>query len=150
MSPAAPQSPEVAPLTAVVFAYQQAPVVEDAIRSVFAQTMQPAEIILSDDGSRDETYQIMLRLAAEYRGPAVVKVRRNEGGAGWLAHINACLKLAAHPVLVCAGDDVSKPERVAKFAAELARHPETRLIWSRMERMRAVGTHTGETRAIRA
>lgn len=150
MSQAAPQSPEVAPLTAVVFAYQQAPVVEEAIRSVFAQTLQPAEIILSDDGSRDETHQIMLRLAAEYHGPAVVKVRRTEGGSGWLAHINTCLRLAAHPVLVCAGDDVSKPERVARFAAELASHPAARLIWSPMERMRADGTLTGETMGIRS
>lgn len=139
----------VAPLTAVLFAYNQEPVVEAAIRAIFAQTVQPAEIILSDDASRDETHAVMLRLAAEYRGPAVVKVRRTEGGAGWFAHINAGMAAASHPqVLVFAGDDLSKPGRVARFAEELAAHPETRLLWSRMERMRADGTLTGDTIGI--
>lgn len=149
MSPPASQPAATAPLTVVVFAYNQAPVVEAAVRAVFAQTIQPAEIILSDDASRDDTHGIMQRLAAGYDGPTSVRVRRTAGGAGWFAHINACMAAASHPwVLVCAGDDISMPERVARFAEEIVAHPEARLIWSRMERMRADGTFTGEAMGI--
>lgn len=149
MSQPTHQTAAVAPLTAVVFAYNQAPVVEAAVRAVFSQTVHPAEIILSDDASRDDTHAILRRLADEYRGPATVRVRRTEGGAGWFAHINACVAAASHPwVLVCAGDDISVPERVARFAEEIAAHPEARLIWSRMERMRADGTFTGQAMGL--
>jgi glycosyltransferase involved in cell wall biosynthesis len=141
--------PETAPITAVLLAYEQAPVVEAAIRSIFKQTLQPAEIILSDDGSKDGTHAVMEKLAAIYQGPAEIHVRQSSGGAGLLAHINACVKLASQPwILVFAGDDVSKPERIARFAEEIRSRPEARLIWSAMERMRADGSLTGQTMGI--
>jgi glycosyltransferase involved in cell wall biosynthesis len=148
-NPPHPASHETAPITAVLLAYEQAPVVEAAIRSIFNQTLQPAEIILSDDGSKDGTHAVMEKLAAIYQGPAGIRVRQSTGGAGLLAHINACVKLASQPwILVFAGDDVSKPQRVARFAEEIRSRPEARLIWSAMERMRADGSLTGQTMGI--
>jgi glycosyltransferase involved in cell wall biosynthesis len=143
------QAPALAPLSAVLVAHQQEAVVEAAVRSIFSQTVQPAEIILSDDGSADRTHEILQRLAGEYHGPAVIRVRRTEGGGGLLPHLNACVALATQPwVLIFAGDDVSKPDRIARFAEEIERHPEARLVWSAMERMRADGTLTGRTMGI--
>ncbi|MCU0779177.1 MAG: glycosyltransferase family 2 protein [Akkermansiaceae bacterium] len=141
-NPPHPASHETAPITAVLLAYEQAPVVEAAIRSIFNQTLQPAEIILSDDGSKDGTHAVMEKLAAIYQGPAGIRVRQSTGGAGLLAHINACVKLASQPwILVFAGDDVSKPQRVARFAEEIRNRPEARL-------MRADGSLTGQTMGI--
>jgi GT2 family glycosyltransferase len=40
-----------APVTAVLFCFRQKDVVEAGVRSIFAQTIQPDEIILSDDAS---------------------------------------------------------------------------------------------------
>lgn len=139
----------IAPLTAVLFCYRQEQVVEAAVRSIFEQTVQPAEIILSDDASPDGSYEVLCRLADEYDGPARIVVRKTEGPAGWFAHINACMALAAHRhVLVFAGDDVSYPQRVQRFTEEIASHPESRLIWSMMERMTPDGKPTGQVMGV--
>jgi len=135
-----------APVTAVLFCFRQEDVVEAAVRSIFSQTVQPAEIILSDDASPDGSFAVLQRLAEEYKGPAKLIVRRTEGASGWFTHINACLALAScEHVIVFAGDDVSHPDRIARFAAEIAAHPEARLIWSKMERMAPDGKATGHT-----
>lgn len=138
------QSRKTASLTAVLFCYRQADVVEDAIRSIFGQTVQPAEIILSDDASPDDSYQRICRMAEHYDGPAKIITRQTQGAAGWFAHINACMALASHDqVLVFAGDDVSRPNRVERFAETLEKHPQARLTWSLMERMTPRGKPTG-------
>lgn len=140
-----------APVTAVLFCFRQEDVVEAGVRSIFAQTIQPDEIILSDDASPDSSYQVLLRLAEEYDGPAKIIVRKTEGESGWFAHINACMALAKHEhVIVFAGDDISHPERIESFAREIAAHPESRLLWSMMERMTPDGKTTGQTMGARS
>jgi len=132
-------------MTAVLFCYRQEDVVEAAVRSIFAQTVQPAQIILSDDASPDGSYDVLCRIAEEYDGPAELIVRKTEGSSGWFAHINACMALASHDqVLVFAGDDISLPTRVERFAEELSKYPESRLTWSMMERMTPDGRATGK------
>jgi glycosyltransferase involved in cell wall biosynthesis len=139
-------NPATAPVTAVLFCFRQEDVVEAAVRSIFSQTVQPAEIILSDDASPDGSFAVLERLAAEYSGPAKLILRRTEGASGWFTHINACMTLASHEhVIVFAGDDISHPDRIARFAAEIEAHPEARLVWSRMERMTPEARSTGQT-----
>ena len=138
------------PVTVVLFAFRQAGLVADAVRGIYAQTVQPAEIILSDDGSPDGTADVLTALAAEYRGPARVVVRRDQPNRGWFAHINACVALARHDwILVCAGDDVSLPQRLGRFWTEAQKAPEVKLWWSLMERMEAGGRRTGRTFGLR-
>ena len=134
-----------APVTAVLFCFRQEDVVEAAVRSIFEQTVQPAEIILSDDASPDGSYDVLCRMAELYEGPAKLIVRKTEGSSGWFAHINSCMALASHEqIIVFAGDDVSHPTRIARFAEEISKHPESRLIWSMMERMTPDGKGTGK------
>lgn len=138
-----------APVTAVLFCYRQEDVVEAAVRSIFAQTLQPDEIILSDDASPDGSYEILCRLAKDYAGPAKITVRQTEGSSGWFAHINACMALARNEqVIVFAGDDISHSGRIERFASEINKCPEARLIWSLMERMTPDGTATGKTMGV--
>jgi len=134
-----------APVTAVLFCYRQVDVVEAAVRSIFDQTVQPAEIILSDDASPDGSYDVLCRMAERYEGPAKLIVRKTEGSSGWFAHINTCMALASHEqVVVFSGDDISRPTRIERFAEELSSHPESRLVWSMMERMTPDGNATGK------
>lgn len=143
-------TPAIAPVTAVLFCFRQEKLVEHAVRSIFAQSVQPAEIILSDDASPDGSYEVLCRLAAEYSGPAEISVRKTEGGSGWLAHINTCLALAKHDhIIVFSGDDISRTDRIARFAEEIASHPEARLVWSMMERMTPRGEPTGQVMGAR-
>ena len=55
-------SPERPLVTFALFAYNQENYIRAAVEGAFAQTYQPLEIILSDDCSKDRTFEIMQRL----------------------------------------------------------------------------------------
>jgi len=99
-------------VTYILFAYNQERFIRDAVNSAFAQTYQPLEIILSDDCSADQTFNIMQDMVAAYRGPHRVRLVRNSKNLGIFAHVLARGKESnGEIVVVAAGDDVSVPER---------------------------------------
>lgn len=100
----------------VVIAYNQEHCIREAIEGAFAQTYQPLEIILSDDGSPDRTYEIMQDMAAAYDGPHKLVLNRNEPNLGLVPHIDRLMELVRGDfIVVNAGDDISVPERTSKM-----------------------------------
>lgn len=106
----------------VVFARDKAHhawAVEKCVRSAFAQTYAPMEIVLSDQGSTDGTLELFQRLAAEYQGPNTVRVlscprteRRGMAGLNdHLAWLHA--ELDCELFVASAADDYAAPERTA-------------------------------------
>jgi len=81
-----------------------------------------AEIIVIDDGSRDDTPDRLRRLAAEY--PALVTHRVENGGPARARNLAAAM--ARGRTLVFVGDDVSPPSNdfLSIHAAAHARYPE--------------------------
>lgn len=134
------------PSTAAVLllAYRQADFVAQAAHSVLAQACEPIEIILSDDASPDATGEILESIAAGYRGPHQVRVRRGQQNLGIAGHYNALIEMTRAPLLItAAGDDLSTPDRVAKLlAAWRARGERLDLIASHLQGMRQDGTPT--------
>jgi glycosyltransferase involved in cell wall biosynthesis len=99
-------------LTFAVGAYNQEAYIREAVEAAFAQTYSPLEIILSDDCSKDRTFEIIQETARSYRGPHTVIVRRNQRNLGLIGHCNEVIRVARGELFVCAaGDDVSLPER---------------------------------------
>jgi glycosyltransferase involved in cell wall biosynthesis len=102
--------------TFVIFAFNQEQVVTDAIEAAFAQTYSPLEIILSDDCSSDDTFNVMERAAAEYKGPHRIVLNRNSHNLNIGGHVNAVAKLASGDLIVLAGgDDISLPLRTERL-----------------------------------
>lgn len=109
-------------VTFILLAFRQEQLVEESVRSVFAQDYPNLEIILSDDNSPDGTLQTLERLAADYAGPHDVVVNRSPGGRGLLAHIyHAWAKSSGELIVVGAGDDISYPHRVSRLVEEWQR-----------------------------
>ncbi|MFV0411188.1 MAG: glycosyltransferase [Paracoccus sp. (in: a-proteobacteria)] len=103
-------------VTIAVIAYRQEHLIREAISSALSQTYQPLEVILSDDGSSDRTFEIMEEMAAAYDGPAQVRLNRNKVNLGLIGHINRIFELSRGVLIVPnAGDDVSEPTRVAQL-----------------------------------
>ena len=101
-------------VTFAVIAYNQERFIREAVEGAFAQTYQPLEILLSDDGSPDRTYAIMQEMAASYTGPHKVVLNRNEPNLGLVPHIDRVMELVSGEfIVVNAGDDVSVPERTS-------------------------------------
>lgn len=120
-----------APITAILFAYNQETLVAEAAWSILNQTMVPAEVILSDDCSTDNTYQVLLQVAREYKGPARLKVRRNTFNFRAAKHVNLAVKEASYDwISPHAGDDVCEPGRLKTLLEYQAQHPDVFFFWS--------------------
>jgi glycosyltransferase involved in cell wall biosynthesis len=105
-------------VTLAVVAYNQRQFIREAVEGAFAQTYGPLEVLLSDDCSTDETFEIMRGMADSYSGRATVVLNRNEPNLGMLGHINRVNELAKGELVVAAaGDDVSVPDRVQRTVA---------------------------------
>jgi len=102
----------------VLLAYNQERYIEEAARSCLAQECEPLEIVLSDDASSDASHEILKSVAAGYRGPHRVVVRRNEVNLGITGHYNRLVDASCGELLItAAGDDTSLPDRAARLLA---------------------------------
>lgn len=137
-------------VTFALFAYNQEKYIKDALQGAFSQTYEPLEIILSDDCSTDQTFEIMRTMADLYRGPHTVRLNRNVRNLNIGNHVNVVNELARGELVVAAaGDDISRPERASELVGEwLASgkaagllHSARTLITENGEVMREIGCH---------
>lgn len=115
---APPSTADVAPklVTFALFAYNQEKYIREAVLGAFSQTYTPLEIILSDDGSTDRTYEIIQHMVAEYSGPHNVRCRQSPVNSGVYHHVASAIKEAQGELIVlAAGDDVSKAHRTREL-----------------------------------
>lgn len=116
-------------VTFALFAYNQEKYIREAVEGAFSQTYKPLEIILSDDCSSDQTYQIMQEMAAAYEGPHEVRVRRGEKNLGVALHFDTLMREAnGYLFLAAAGDDVSHANRTETCVLVSERHREIGLV----------------------
>src|SRR5215212_7155005 len=95
-------------VTFALFAYNQERFIAEAVRGALSQTYSPLEIIISDDGSTDRTFEIIEGEVAGYAGPHEIRLNRIEQNIGWGAHINLVMEMVKGKlIVVAAGDDVS-------------------------------------------
>ncbi len=103
-------------LTFALISYSQANFIREAVEGAFAQTYSPLEIILSDDRSPDNTFEIMQEMANNYHGPHKIILNRNQVNLGIGGHINRIMQLSSgQMIVIAAGDDISVPERVQRL-----------------------------------
>ncbi|MCC4309521.1 glycosyltransferase [Alcanivorax marinus] len=103
-------------VTFALFAYNQEKYIREAIEGALSQTYEPLEIILSDDCSKDRTFEIMKEVASAYDGPHRVRVRQGHENVGTLKHVLEVADIARGVYLVvAAGDDVSMPDRTSSL-----------------------------------
>ncbi len=109
-------------LTFLQLSYNQERFIREAVEGAFSQTYSPLEIVLSDDGSSDRTFEIMKEMADSYRGPHRVVLNRNPRNLGKGAHISRAMELAkGELVLTADGDDISLAVRTERSYEEWVR-----------------------------
>ena len=100
----------------------------DAIRSVFAQTEQDWELILIDDGSADQSFEVARRV----QDPRV-RLIRGDANRGLSVRLNQIARLARGQYLArMDADDLMHPERLARQIAILDARPEVELVGTAM------------------
>lgn len=103
------------PVSIVVPAYNEAEVIESAVRSLVGSDYPRFEVIVVDDGSEDDTGEIVERLAL-----GGVRVLR-KANAGKSAALNAGIAAARHGVIVTVdADTVFEPGTLRKLVGPFA------------------------------
>jgi glycosyltransferase involved in cell wall biosynthesis len=143
-SPAPPSDSGSRGVTVIIPAYNYARYLEGAVRSALAQTHQPLEVIIVDDGSTDSTPELGSRLASDL--PRVRYTRQQN--AGLSAARNTGIALASHPfVTFLDSDDEFLPHMVQTLMQAFDTQPaDTALIACATIRMDRDGNPMGEKR----
>src|SRR3954470_2116700 len=87
-------------VTFAVAAFNQERFIREAVEGAFGQTYSPLEIVLSDDCSRDRTFEIIREMAEGYRGPHKVILNRNPVQKSIGGHINRIMEISQGEMIV--------------------------------------------------
>ena len=130
-------------ISVLIPVYNVAAYVEEAIASIQAQTVRDIEIIVVDDGSTDQTPQLIQTIAAQDPRVRILKMPE-KGGQGSAAARNFGLTACRAPyIAIMDGDDISTPERLEKLLSFLETHPEIALVGSAIRTMDEHGQFFG-------
>jgi glycosyltransferase involved in cell wall biosynthesis len=90
-------------VTFALIAYNQEEYIREAVESALAQDYSPLEIIISDDCSKDNTFNIIQEVTSLYKGNHKVVINRNPENIGIGSHINKLNILAKGKNCSCSG-----------------------------------------------
>ncbi|MFA7453137.1 MAG: glycosyltransferase family A protein [Desulfobulbaceae bacterium] len=104
-------------ISVIIPTHNRGPFLQQAVRSVCSQTLSPAELIVVDDGSTDDTRRLVAALAREAPFPVFYMYQDNRGAA---AARNMGIR-AARGGLICFldSDDRFVPEKLARQAERM-------------------------------
>ncbi len=115
-------------VSVLVPAYNASATIDETLLSIRAQTHRNLEIIVVDDGSRDQTCQIVERHAAEDERVCLL-AQANAGVAG--ARNRALASASGHYVAPVDADDLWRPDKIARqLAMALERGPAVSLVYT--------------------
>jgi glycosyltransferase involved in cell wall biosynthesis len=136
----------MAAVSILIPSYNSGPFLGDTIKSVCQQSFTDWELIISDDCSTDNTYQVALDWATKDER---IKVYRNEQNLGMLENWNKGIELCHSPYFVkLDGDDLWYPSMLEKAMNVLQQNEEVGLVFSRFEDINDKGKVEKEGRAL--
>jgi len=132
-----PDNPLVSLLTSN---YNYALYLREAIESALAQTYANFEMIVCDDGSTDDSCEVVEHYAS--RDPRIKLVRKKNGGVS--SALNAAYR-ESHGDIVCLldADDRFLPEKLEKVVKAFRSHPDSGFLGHRMFLIDAEGRRHG-------
>lgn len=112
--------------------YNCASTVEEAVRSIMDQTYPDWELIICDDGSTDDTLQIVRRL--QQQDPKRIILLENGRNRGLNYTLNRCLGEARGLYVArMDGDDISLPKRLERQIDYLENNPDIAFTGTQMD-----------------
>jgi len=117
-------------ISVIMGIYNCAVTLPEALESLLAQTYQGFKVILCDDGSTDNTYEVARKYADKNKNVVLIK---NDENKGLNYTLNHCLKYADTELVArMDGDDISLPTRFEEEVAVLDAHPEIAIVSTAM------------------
>lgn len=104
----------------------------EAIDSIINQTYTDWELIMCDDASTDNTYNVALEYKEKY--PDKIIFIQNEQNSRLAASLNHCLKYATGKYIArMDSDDISTPDRFEKQIKFLKENPDVDMVGTQMQ-----------------
>ncbi|RRV83127.1 glycosyltransferase [Stutzerimonas stutzeri] len=122
-------------VTVIIASYNHAPYIEESILSVLGQSYPYIELLVVDDGSKDDSVRRIRQLQQQYGFD--FRVQANQGLARTL---NDCISRARGSLFAPLGsDDVMLPERIATQVAYMQNKPEVGICAGNIEQIDGAG-----------
>jgi glycosyltransferase involved in cell wall biosynthesis len=116
-------------VSVVVPTYNRAYIIRDALQSALDQTYRPFEIIVADDGSTDNTAEIVKRFETQK-----VRYIRHQSNKGCSAAYNTAIAAATGDVIAFLdSDDLWNPEYLETLVLFLEKHPKVDVVFCDVE-----------------
>ena len=123
---------KTAPVSVVIPCFRCTATIDDAVASIMAQTLRPAEVILIEDGSGDETLASLYRIASAHEAGWIKVIALADNGGPSRAR-NAGWQQAEQPYIAFLdADDTWGPHKLELQMAALEADPAIVLIAHRM------------------
>jgi glycosyltransferase involved in cell wall biosynthesis len=128
-------------VSAAIVTYNRAGYLGAAIESVLAQTFRNVEVLVVDDGSTDETEQVV--------APYLDRVRyiRRENGGESAARNTAIAEAHGELLAFCDSDDRWYPDRLERQMPAIRRRPRVGLVHGQVELIDEAGNRLPEQNA---
>lgn len=131
-------------VSVVVGTYQGADFLHAQLASILGQTRQPDRIVVTDDGSTDDTVAIARRALASFGGESLITT--NPGPRGVVANFSHGLGEAGGDLIALSDqDDVWRPDKLQTMLAEFESRPELLLLHSDARLVDSKGDAIGGT-----
>ncbi len=138
--PSSSKAPHIIPKVSVVIpAYNAMRFLPHTVESVLAQTLQDFEVLIVDDGSKDNTAS----WAAAHPDPRVKLVSRPNGGAAAARNTGVAAARGEYVAFLDA-DDLWQPTKLEKQVARMEADPEVGLVDTWISYINAAGEPIGK------
>ncbi len=105
----------------LIISFNQESYIENTIKSVITQDPKPLEIIIGDDCSTDNTWEIIRKYQNQF--PTIIKCYRNVKNLGNIKNFNKIKKMPQGDIISClGGDDYLKPNMLYNINLALEKH----------------------------
>lgn len=114
------------PLTIALLTYNRSHYLRQAIAGIQAQTWQDFEFLILDNGSTDDTPEVVL----SFDDPRIRYVRNPAGFTAYFNGISAIRIARGERIIVTHDDDVMQPTMIARQMATFDAHPGMTAVWT--------------------
>ncbi|HUU22714.1 MAG TPA: glycosyltransferase [Phycisphaerae bacterium] len=126
-------------VSVIIAAYNCADLLPEAVASVRGQTYTDWELLIVDDGSTDDTWQVVESAVAGFPAGTARGIRAEHAGLA-AARNRGVAEMRGRWIALLDADDVWLPQKLQRCMDFLAEHPELSIVYTPMDPVRLDGT----------